>query len=310
MKTSVTGFIFLVLILASAACIWSETTTDPPELEELIGKAVRIETYGGGNFQGTLLAIIEDRLEIVLPDGQIIQVKKEAVEEYRELLVHKGRRTFYQDSASNRLIVIPTGFPMETGEFHITDQEIALITASYGLNQHVAFWGGISPLGALLNARFILTLGRSLAVSAGSFAGIEWVGVTDGPVSGLLLPYVLTSWGEPNNNITAGGAFAFTIDTAGGFQALGAVAVLGGKLVLTATTALVTENWFIWGKEDDTWQAAPLVGIFGLVFRIAGSRFSWDIGALLPIWISGGISGFVEGAYIPLPWISLTYRIM
>ena len=60
-----------------------------------------------------------------------------------------------------------------------------------------------------------------------------------------------------------------------------------------------------------------MVAVSGVVFRIAGSRFSWDIGAILPLLIyeEGGtmgkarIRGAFDGLWIPVPWISVTYRI-
>ncbi len=291
--------------------VWAESSS-PIALEELLGRPVRLETSGGGNFQGTLLSVTEDRVELIESDGQIIQISREAIEKYQELETSKRNKAFFQDSASNRLIFMPTAFAMEQGEFHVCDQEGLVITSSYGLSKNISLWGGISPLGAVLSGRFILSITESFAVTSGSFAGIEWVGVTGAPVSGMLMPYLISSWGEPNSNFTAGAAVAFSFSTASGFDTLGFLTALAGKIVLTATTALVTENWIIWAERDNQWDPIPGYAFFGLVFRIAGSRFSWDIGAILPMEISREeISGLGGGGepFIPLPWISVTYRI-
>jgi hypothetical protein len=47
------------------------------------------------------------------------------------------------------------------------------------------------------------------------------------------------------------------------------------------------------------------------VFRIAGNRLSWDIGATIPceIDLNGVHSMFGGTAYIPIPLITVTYRI-
>jgi hypothetical protein len=284
------------------------TTPSVTDLEALLGQVVRVETSGGGSFLGTLLTVGPDRLELVEPDGEIVQIAFKSVKRALTIPPGKGLRAFYQDSAANRLIVAPTGFPMDPGELHVTDQEAVVITGSYGLSRFVSLWGGISPAGALLSARAIASLNR-LAFSAGSFIGLEWVGAMGGPVSGLLLPYALASWGEPDNNLSIGGALAFGFGSEQGFRSVGAVVEVGGKMVLTATTALVTENWLIWSVADGKWDPVPLAAIVGLVFRIAGSRFSWDIGALLPLQVRGGLAGYFDGAFIPVPWVSLTYRI-
>jgi hypothetical protein len=280
--------------------------------EELVGRAVRVETDGGGIFQGTLVLADPERLELVQSDGQIVAVSRGQVRRLQEIPADKGVRAFYQDSASNRLIFAPTGFAMEPGELHITDTELVFVTASYGLNDYLSFWGGISPLGALASVRGILPLGGRFAVSAGAFVGLEWLlGLTDQPVAGLLLPYLLASWGEPQNNLTVGTAWALTVDGANGVQSFGLVAVVGGKIVLTATTALVSENWLIWGErgEGTGWDAIPLCGFFGVAFRIAGGRLSWDIGAIMPLGFDGGVTGLAGGPFVPLPWLSVTYRI-
>ncbi|MBN1835276.1 MAG: hypothetical protein JW820_05450 [Spirochaetales bacterium] len=303
----------LVLLSAGGIEVWAagEEDASPVEPEQLVGRAVRVETEGGGVFQGTLLAVSADRLELVESDGRIVAVSRDRIERVQEIPTDRGVRAFYQDSASNRLIFAPTGFAMEPRELHVTDTELVFVTASYGLNRYVSFWGGISPVGALASARGILPLGGRLAVSAGSFVGLEWLSILGEPVAGLLLPYVLASWGEPENNLTVGCAWAVTIGGADGFRSFGLVAMVGGKIVLTATTALVSENWLIWGERSEGagFDAIPVSGLFGLAFRIAGGRLSWDIGAVMPLGFDGGVSGLFDGTFVPLPWLSLTYRI-
>lgn len=102
---------------------------------------------------------------------------------------------------------MPTGFPMETGEFHIADQEIIAVTASYGLNEHVSFWAGLSIPGFLFSARYILSPVDNFALSVGSFAGLSWM---ENLQAGALLPYLLASWGEPDNNVRIGGSPVIT----------------------------------------------------------------------------------------------------
>ena len=301
-------FFFAAVFLCGITALWGETESSA-SLEDLIGRPVRIRTSGGGSFQGVLQTVAQDRVELVETDGRITQISRDAVESYKVLEEGGDIRSFYQDSASNRLIIMPTGFAMDTGEFHVCDQEIVVITSSYGLSDNISLWAGISPVAAVLSGRFILTLSDNFALSPGSFAGIEWVGVAGGPVSGMLLPYMIASLGDPDNNISAGAAAAFSFGE-DGFETLGFVAALAGKIVMTATTAIVTENWIIWSKRDDQWDAIPTVAILGAVFRIAGDRFSWDIGAILPLTIEHtGIKGFFDGTFIPIPWISLTYRV-
>ncbi|MFH2114190.1 MAG: hypothetical protein ABIJ86_06765 [Spirochaetota bacterium] len=302
---------FVVISTISGSWLAADPVSAKATATELIGKPVRIQTQGGGVFQGTLFSVTDERLEIVEADGLIVAIHVSAVSSIAALSMARGTRSLYQDSASNRLMFMPTGFAMAPGELHISDTELAFVTASYGLSEHVSLWAGISPLGAIASARGVLSIGDSVAASAGMFAGIEWQGMLGDQVGGLFLPYLLVSWGEPENNLTIGGSWAISTAPTRGLESRGAVAVIGGKCVLTATTALVSENWLIWAEEstNENWSAVPLFGAFGLAFRIAGNRLSWDIGAIVPLDIAGGIGGIGDGPVVPLPWLSLNYRI-
>jgi hypothetical protein len=302
----------LLLALGGALSTHAADAAADVEMERLIGRPVRVQTLGGGSFQGRLLTVTPDRLELVQSDGRILALSRGQVKRLQEIPEGGGIRAFYQDSASNRLIFAPTGFAMEPGELHVTDTELLVVTASYGLNDYLSFWAGISPLGAVASARGILPLGSSGALSVGTFVGLEWLlGLTGQPLTGLFMPYVLASWGEPENNLTVGCAWALAADRLNGLQSYGLVAVAGGKIVLTATTALVSENWLIWGERAPGagWDGVPLAGVFALAFRIAGDRLSWDIGAVAPLGFDGGVTGLFGGKFIPLPWLSVTYRI-
>lgn len=297
---------------------YSEISLD--QLDVTVSERVRIRMDSGASFQGDLYFINEEFVQLIDKDGQVITLLRDLIEKTWALDQNKDEKSFYLDSASNRLLVIPTGFPMETGEFHIADQEIAAVTMSYGVNEHFSLWGGVSIPGALVSARFIMDLGEKAALSLGSFAGVSWLEFT-----GLLIPYAVFSLGAPENNFTAAAGVVFGFGEDGfGFDA--AVLVLGGKWVVSSTTAIVLENWFIWGEMTDVfdlvtfetrtaWDPMPIFMVPGAAFRIAGEKFSWDIGAVLPILIEKeegvyqveGLAG--EWGFIPVPLISLTYRI-
>lgn len=323
--------------------LWGENeTTDVSLSPATIGNPVRVETIQGGSFQGVLKAISGDRIEIVAEDGQILQIDLNSIVSVQILDSSESRHTFFRDSASNRLVVMPTGFPMETGEFHVADQEIIAVTVSYGLNDHVSFWAGLSVPGFLLSARYILSPAERFAISVGSFAGLSWI---EDLQAGAILPYLIASWGEPDNNVTIGGSpvMTFDLDRSKPFELSGAVLALGGKKVLTSTSSLIFENWIMWLKRDvydnsidpvdKRWDAVPNAILPAVVFRIAGERLSWDIGAVVPLLITNAefvivdpeaseeeeigynkntgykLQGVFDEAIIPIPILSVTYRI-
>ena len=291
-------FLLLVAVVLPA---FGEST-----LNEMVGGPVRILTVGRESYQGTLYAVLEDRIELIVADGRIIQILRTEIEEYSAIDPTAGKRALFQDAATNRLMVMPTAFPMERGEFHVTDQEIAVVTGSYGLTNNISLWAGISVPGLLVSGRFSFYLAPTVGMTIGAFTGVEWF---EGRA--LVLPYTIMSFGSPNRNLSVGGAAVYTFGDSG---LDGAVGVIGGKIVLTPTTALVTENWAMWDfSQNVPW---PSFNVIGLSFRIAGTRLSWDIGAVVVLTVLKSdetgkyvLGGIADETVIPLPLISLTYRI-
>lgn len=341
------------LVLAVGWIAWGQDTygTGLKDLTAHIGAPVRLETEQGGSFQGVLRSVQADRIEIVDNDGQILHIDAESLRSFVAYDRDASRNTFFMDSASNRLVVVPTAFAMEPGEFHVADQEIAVVTMSYGLTEHITLWAGTSIPGLVLNARATAGIAPQLAVSVGSFAGLSWL---EDFGSGGVIPYGLASYGEPNNNVTVGCGplFFYNRPQDKPLELTGVIAVLGGKKVVSSTTSLVFENWIVWSQRDtystmepavdldeedyviDTyWDPIPRFVYPAVCFRIAGRRFSWDIGAVVPLQITTEeeidvdpeteddpvksyirnidprMQGVFDGTVAPIPIISLTYRI-
>ena len=302
----------LLVVLVAAGAPAGEIPADPGQY---VGLGISIRTSGGGSFQGTFLGLSQDRVEIVVADGQILQIARSEVVDFVLIDSSEGSRSFYEDSASNRLIVMPTGFPMDKGEFQIADQEIVAVTGSYGISDWLSVWGGVSIPGALFSLRGSLAVGERVGASVGSFVGASWFDLSLGP---LVLPYALLSVGENNNNVTVGAGFAMTFHD--GFNIPGAVLAIGGKRTLTAGTAIVTENWVVFAERErydlsgvrtEYWTAVPFVIAPSVAFRIANNRLSWDIGAVVPFLINGNpVDGYqLSDPVIPIPVLSVTYRI-
>ncbi len=315
--------LFIVLfILIPAATTFAQFTEVPvSDLSMYIDSQVRITTSDKSTFQGVLYEVDDNFVTLIAYSGEAVKVYRKSIVSALKLDPNIDKKSLYKDSASNRMIVMPTGFAMEPGEFHVSDQEIAAVTMSYGLNSNFSFWGGISIPGAIVSARYIHDLGEKDALSIGSFAGLSWIEFT-----GILLPYFIYSHGSPDHNFTLGGGTVFTFDNSE-FKLWAAVLAIGGKWILSENTAIVTENWIIWGEMNDTpldyatdptsaWDPMPIAIGPAIAFRIAGEKFSWDIGAVVPAMVqkySGrySISGLTgdEWTFIPIPIISLTYRI-
>jgi hypothetical protein len=304
--------LFVILTCTSAGA--QESPASGSDLAGAVGTIVRVETLGGGTFQGKLLAVAEDRIELLNADGLILEISRNEIRTVTAIKPQVGANPYFQDASSNRLIVIPTGFGMEESEFHIADLEIVGVTASYGVSRNFSVWAGVSIPGFVVNARFSFSLADDfVGISAGSFAAMSWMPLTQGSTTGqgMLIPYLISSFGSENANLTVGAGAAITFNNPAPSNFLGYsafVAVLGGKLPLSSTTALITENWVIIPYYGSTPAGTAIViALPAVVFRIAGNRLSWDIGATYPFEVYAG--GVRSSLGFPLPILTLTYRI-
>ena len=164
------------------------------------------------------------------------------------------------------------------------------------------------------------------------------------------MPYVIGSFGSLNQNFTIGAAAPFYIDiaheipvTAGtdstpGTERLstyvvtGGIMAIGGKIVLSQTASIVTENWIAVLTEywDGAWRSPMVFAVPTVAFRIAGSRFSCDFGVGMGMYYArrwdtnweefnaGAEYVRTYGDYefdwitdvpVPIPILSVTYRI-
>jgi len=313
-KLAAIGLSFLVCGLLIPGVSGEEIPVD------LAGKLVVVKTLNGGSFRGELTRILDDRLELILNDGTIVQISRKSVIKVVPLEGIGKSNPYFEDADANRLIIAPTGFGMEPGEFHISDKEIVLVTSSYGVTSWFSLWAGVSLPGAVFNARFSHTFGDRLGCSIGSFAGVWWLGGS----GELVLPYGIFSLGTENKNLTFGIGNAFASHPKNAavestnytppalhFGPSTLIIVAGGKIPLSSSVALISENWIAWNYYDSvSGQKVWIIPM--IVFRIAGPRLSWDIGVTLPMTaVKSGIRD-LDGQndnFIPIPILSLTYRI-
>ncbi|MBT3275045.1 MAG: hypothetical protein HN368_17960, partial [Spirochaetales bacterium] len=227
-------YLFVVVLVPVAA---QNTQPDDVFFNENLGKVIRLETIGKGEFQGMLYHITHDLISMVDDEGQVIQILRTQITNVIVIDPESERSAYYQDAAANRLIIMPTAFGMDAGEFHIAVQEIVAVSASYGVSSNFSIWGGISIPGAVLNARYSMELGEFGALSLGTFAGFEWL--FDG--GAVFLPYAILSIGSEVENITIGMAAAATTNSP---YFHGIIIPVAGKLVLSPSASIITENWF------------------------------------------------------------------
>lgn len=268
------------------------------DFDPFLGQPMSIETRGGAVYHGRVLAVSDERVELLVPEGEIITLALAEVISAVPLDEGRGSRAYYEDSASNRLLVAPTAFPMRRGEFHVADQQLALVTASYGVTDTLSAWVGTSVPGAVMSLRASAVVLPGLGLSGGAFVGTTWFD----PSVWLAIPYLVTSIGEPDNNVTLAFGYPTVIATAERPSG-GLIAVVGAKRTVSSRTAIVFETWILADPAGGVADVTPEFIAPAIAFRIASSRLSWDIGVITPVLLSSGAEFFAA------PWLGLTYRL-
>ncbi len=288
-----------------------EDQAEPSSIESLLNKQVIVKTYDRREFFGQLVNVNDDRIELVNASGVVVQIIKERVKSIHEVEPRRLASLQPQDAASGRLIMAPTAFMMEPGTLLLSNVEVVGVTASYGLTRNLSVWGGATFAGTALNVRFSAELARGVVgLSLGTFVGINWFGnLTD-----LLIPYGSVSFGSVKANFTGGMGFVTTMDThlPLGIDFNAYAVVVGGRLPLFKSMALIFENWLLLPYDPfmGTFTQSMTV-ILAAVVRFPGTRLSWDVGLALPFTADPdgikGIFGWFSSVF-PIPLLSVTYR--
>jgi len=313
MKRIAACVVLALLLLHLPPLAFSQTDTEEfSPFGSLQNKQVVVQTQDRREFFGQLVDVREDRIELADAGGVVVQIMREQVKSIREVEPRQLESLQFQDASSSRLIMVPTAFPMEPGSLLISNVEIVGVTASYGLTRHLSLWGGATFTGTALNVRLSAELAEGLVgISLGSFFGFNWFGsLTD-----LIIPYASASIGSVKANLTGGMGLVMTMDTylPLGIDLNGFTVVVGGRLPLIRSTALIFENWLILPYDPFFGKITrSMTAVLAAVIRFPGNRLSWDVGLALPFTVDpDGIQGLfgLFSSVFPVPVLSATYRI-
>jgi len=302
----------VLFVLAAPALSFGQAAPAQPSLQSLLHKIVVAQTQDLSEFVGELVALDSDRVQLVSPSGVILMIARDRLKSIHEADPVQLQTLQIQDAASTTLLTVPTAFPMRPGSLLVSDTELVGVTASYGLTRYLSLWGGATFTGTALNVRLAADLAQGfVGVSAGSFVGVNWFGsLTD-----LIIPYASASFGSVKANVTVGLGGVLTLDTSLplGVDLAAFAVVLGGRLPLFPSVALVTENWLILpydpflGTITDSMTVVAAAAV-----RFEGSRLSLDVGLALPFTMDPtgiqGAFGFFTSVF-PVPLLGATYRI-
>ena len=258
-------------------------------------KLYTIETVDGNAFIG----------EIISEDSQFVKIKTDRLGEVsirksdikkRELIEVqqiKDGKYWFPNPQSTRYFWSPNGFGLKKGEGYYQNIWVLWNQFAYGASDYFSFGGGIiplflfagSPTPVFLTAKFsIPVVENKFNLGAGGIVGT----VLGEENTGFGIFYGLSTFGNPDNNVTVGMGYGF----AGGEWAKSPMINVNGMFRVSSRGYFITENYIISAEGEG-------VVIISLGGRSIIKKAALDYGLILPL--SSDFDGFIA-----LPWLGFT----
>jgi hypothetical protein len=232
-------------------------------------KKYMITLKDGSTMQGTIVS--ENQQEIVLSTENIgtITIKKDQIKSkiYLDSSNFKNGKYWFPNPNYSRYFISP-GIQLNKGDGYYQNVDLSINTVSYGITNFFSIGGGVELYSTLLGQPiFILMpkLGFEITKSFWIGGGILYINSAGalGDFGGLGIAYGTATYGNTNNNITAGIGWGY-FDTKWSDKP---VITISGMTRISRRFGLVTENWFV-----------PNYSIFTYGVRFIGEKISVDIG--------------------------------
>lgn len=224
----------------------------------------------------------------VIPNKEIVEIKKIVSGNI------VGNQFFQPDPADNRLMALPSGRPLKSGEVQFNAVELIFPHLMFGVTDFFCLGvGGLPFIGGgsgtivyYLTSKITPINFKTAAVSVGG----AMVGTTSGK-DFVGVAYGVGTFGNSLNSVTVGTFFAFSKDEVFNRPAF----LIGGSTRISKATTLITENVFIFGNDTENHIIFPSIGI-----RFSGEKIAADFGTYAII--------EKDNFFYPIPWIGLTYK--
>ncbi|GAC1367350.1 MAG: hypothetical protein NVSMB30_01230 [Hymenobacter sp.] len=274
-----TGFFFVAV---PAAVVRAQVLPPSPNVPaaaaplpagvEIIGSSYSVELISGNAFIGLLRAATPDELEFETKDLGVVHVQRRNLKQLLPLTPEQTRRGWDDVGNGNRLFFGPTARNLRRGEGYVQDLELFLLSANYGLTDHVSLGLMASIVPAAGSYNFIgltpkvsFRTSEKVHVGAGALLLINRQGAFG-------VTYANATYGSADRNLTTGLGYAYT---GGGGFASAPVLMLGGGARVSRRLALMSETYFV-RNRDSYGTATGVFGIGGL--RFVAPRFSGGLG--------------------------------
>jgi len=284
MKKTVFGYIILMLgFIVSYSQEYDSTKTVLITLKdetEIIGRIISRDSVN--TTAKSLSGIIS-----VIPNSQIVEINK-----LKGRVI--GNEYYKPDPADNRLLALPTGRNLKSGEVQFNAVELIFPHLIIGLTDYMSIGLGGLPFVAGGGGTFIYYASAKVTPlntnNAALSAGGAIVGATAS--NGLVgVMYAVGTFGNYHHSITFGPFFAFSNDEVFNRPAF----LIGGNSRISKSASLISENVILFGNDTENFIMFPSIGI-----RFSGEKLAADFGTYAVI--------EKNNFFYPIPWIGLSFK--
>lgn len=282
-----TKMLFLFFLLLSVLFISAQTNSDTT--------LIRIQTVDGNEFLGSVIR--EDSNSITLKTATLgeISIQKSNITSQEVVNVQqiKNGKFWFPNPQSTRYFWSPNGYGLKTGEGYYQNIDIIWNQFAVGITDNFSLGGGLIPLFLFGGGPTPVFITPKLSIPIEKDKINLGVGALVGTVlgeseTGFGILYGLSTFGNPDNNVTIGMGYGF----AGGEWAKTPLINLNGMFRLTSRGYFITENYFV------------SLGDGGLMILSMGGRWiikkaALDFFLIIP-------AGADIGAFIAIPSIGFT----
>ena len=290
----------LRILLFSIYCFWCTIISGQTQPVDT-AKMYKVSLTDGSVLFGNILERDADKIVLKttsMPKVEIQASKVERLEVINPANVKNGVYWFPNPHAT-RYLFGPSAFNLKKGEGYYQNTMLSLNSFNVGITDNISVGGAIeliSTFSALTSGEFgpifFITPKAGFKVNEKFHAGggllYVLVGGFGSEVStGLGIAYGISTYGTPDNNITAGLGWGY-VD--GDFSSKPIITISGTKRI-SRKVALVTENWII-----------PIDSYYGLIsygVRFLGERTAIDLAFV-------NSPDIVEFLAIGIPFVSFT----
>lgn len=282
-RTSAAGVLALLALTLTAVPLAASLSfglatgvgAQTPPSGEAADTVYRVRLHDGTTLYGRVVSDTEDGVTLETAGGTSVTVERSRI---RSMRPARGRivdgRFLPEDPNRTRLLFSATARPLARGEAYVSSYMLFFPFAAIGVTDRFTMAGGTPVLPGAMGELFYLAPKYTVASRANSdlaVGALAFFATREVDEGSLGILYGVGTFGDPNQALTAGVGWGFSLGGGDARISSDPVLVGGGEVRMGERTKLLTENWLWIGRGN---SGAILTG--GI--RFFGENLSADLG--------------------------------